>query len=148
MAVVDDEQWSKSCGAWGVAPVDRRPPAAISRGPGQWATANDYIPSLGTGVYFDSFQSLCAMGLFQLGVWPDVFLGGGGRRRGCRAPSVCRGPRVRLYFLSLSGSPAMYGWDSCLCIFSIRLCIRTSACTFSYLEQKCIIKKGNRQSPF
>ena len=55
--------------------------------PGRWATADGYIPSLGMGVYFDSFQSQRAMGLFQLGVMPNVFLDDGGRRRGFVASS-------------------------------------------------------------
>jgi hypothetical protein len=50
------------------------------RGPGRWATADGFIPSFATGVFFGSFQSLWAMGLFLLMVMPDVFFGGGGRR--------------------------------------------------------------------
>ena len=50
------------------------------RGPGRWATADVFIPSLVTGVYFGSFQSLWAMGLILLKVMPGVFFFGGGRR--------------------------------------------------------------------
>jgi hypothetical protein len=53
----------------------------LGRGPGRWATADGSIPSLGTGVYFDSFQSHQAMELFQLMVAHGVFAGGGRWRR-------------------------------------------------------------------
>jgi hypothetical protein len=43
-------------------------------------TADGFILSLGTGVYFDSFQSQHAMGLFQFAVMLEVFLAGDGRR--------------------------------------------------------------------
>ena len=63
------------------------------RGLGRWATADGFIPSFATGVFFGSFQSLWAMGLFLLKVLPGVFFGGGGRRRGRRVPSACSGSR-------------------------------------------------------
>lgn len=66
---------------------------SLGRGLGQWATADGSIPSLGTSVYFDTLQSQCAMGLFQLGDSPKAYLNGGGRRRGFRKSLVCRGPR-------------------------------------------------------
>jgi hypothetical protein len=50
------------------------------RGPGRWVTTDDFILSLKTGVYFNSFQSQHAMGIFQLAVMLEVFLDGGGRR--------------------------------------------------------------------
>jgi hypothetical protein len=55
---------------------------SLGRGLGRWVTADGFILSLGMGVYFDSFQSQRVMGLFQLAVMPEVFLDGGGRRRG------------------------------------------------------------------
>jgi hypothetical protein len=42
--------------------------------PGRWVTADRFILSLGTSVYFDSFQSQRAMGIFQLAVMFEVFL--------------------------------------------------------------------------
>jgi hypothetical protein len=72
----------------------------LGRGPGRWATADGSIPFFETGVYFDSFQSHRAMGFFQLAVLPVVFLDGGGRRRGFRAPSVRRDPVGFVVFFS------------------------------------------------
>jgi hypothetical protein len=65
----------------------------LGRGPDRWVTADGFILSLGTGVYFDSFQSQRAMGLFQFAVMLNVLLDGGGRRRGCRVASDFRGSR-------------------------------------------------------
>ena len=62
-------------------------------GLGRWATAEGFILPFATGVFFDSFQSLWAMGFFLLKVMPGVFFGGGGRRRGRRVPSACSGSR-------------------------------------------------------
>jgi hypothetical protein len=56
-------------------------------------TADGFIPSFETGVYFDSFQSQCAMGLFQLEVVSVLFDSGGDRRRRGWAASGCRGLR-------------------------------------------------------
>ena len=47
------------------------------RGLGRWATADGFIPPFATGVFFDSFQSLWAMGFFLLKVMLGVFFGGG-----------------------------------------------------------------------
>ncbi|CAN6331998.1 unnamed protein product [Urochloa humidicola] len=49
----------------------------LGRGPGRWATADGFISSSGTGVYFGSFQSQRAMELAQFTVALGVFLGGG-----------------------------------------------------------------------
>ena len=76
------------------------------RGLGRWATADGFIPPFATGVFFDSFQSLWAMGFFLLKVMPDVFFGGGGRRQGRRVPSACSGFRdfivISIFYLVLS----------------------------------------------
>ena len=52
----------------------------LGRGPGRWATADGFISSLVTSVYFGSFQSLWAMGLVLLKVMPGVFFFGGSQR--------------------------------------------------------------------
>ena len=57
---------------------------------GRCTVADGYIPFCGAGVNFDSFQSFCAMGRFQLVVGLDFFGGGGGRSRAC---SGCKGLR-------------------------------------------------------
>ena len=94
-----------------MAPVDARPPMA---------TFN-----------FDPFQSLRAMGLLQLkGVL--VFLsGGGGRRQGGRPEEVCGRSRSIFVIFVLVGSLAKFGWCSCSCILSVRVCIRIFSCMFS-----------------
>lgn len=48
----------------------------VRRDPGHCAVADRYILLFGAGVNFDSFQSLGAMGLFQL-VFGFDFYGGG-----------------------------------------------------------------------
>ena len=60
---------------------------------GRCTVADGYIPFCGAGVNFDSFQSLSAMGLFQLVAGLDFFGGGDGRRWRCRACSGCKGLR-------------------------------------------------------
>ena len=74
---IDGELRSRSRMGRGTALVDGRPPMASSR----------------RCVFFDSFQSLWAMGFFLLKVMPGVFFGGGGRRRGRRVPAACSGSR-------------------------------------------------------
>jgi len=94
------------------------------RSPGRWATADGFFN-------FDSSQSQRAMGLLQLkGVL--VFLsGGGGRRQGGRPEEVCGRSRSIFVIFVLVGSLAKFGWCSCSCILSVRVCIRISSCMFS-----------------
>jgi hypothetical protein len=61
--VVDGEPGFRSWMSCGAAPADGR-------------LADGSIPSLGTGVYFNSFQTQQAMELFQLMVAHGVFAGG------------------------------------------------------------------------
>lgn len=58
----------------------------LGRVPGRWTTAEGFI-------FFDSFQSQCAMGLLQLMVVFVFFVGGGGRRRGGRSLVDLEGSR-------------------------------------------------------
>ena len=69
----------------------------LGRGPGRWATADGFI-------YFNSYQSQHEMELLQLKVMPDVFDGGGGRRRGLRVLRIHGGFRTfDVFFPFLSG---------------------------------------------
>jgi hypothetical protein len=54
------------------------------RGPGRCSIAVGFIPSLMSGVYFDSIQSFNAKGLLQLRVPAVFFFGGIRHRRGGR----------------------------------------------------------------
>ena len=77
---VDGEFRSRSRMGRGATSVDGRPPMASSRRSRRVS-------------FFDSFQSLWAMGFFLLKVMLGVFFGGGGRRRGRRVPSASSGSR-------------------------------------------------------
>ena len=93
------------------------------RGPGRWPTANGFIPSLVTGVYFSSFQGLWAMGLVLLKVMPGVFFGGGGRRRGRRGSSACSGSRgfsvifIFFWVLSVVWLRQLFMYPSCTSLY-------------------------------
>ena len=63
------------------------------RCPGRCTVTDGFILFCGAGVNFDSFQSLSAMGLFQLVAGLDFFGGGDGRQWRCRACSGCKGLR-------------------------------------------------------
>ena len=63
------------------------------RCPGRCTVTDGFILFCGAGVNFDSFQSFCAMGLFQLVVGLDFFGGGGGRRWWSRVCYGCKSLR-------------------------------------------------------
>ena len=73
----------------------------LGRGPGRWATTDDFFNVDGF-FNFDSYQSLCAMGLLQLTVRLVFFFDGDGRRRGGRLRLVreeSRGISVNFLFV-------------------------------------------------
>ena len=94
---VDGGRLDRACSSLGGG--SRRRHAGIQelegsgRCPGRCTVADGYILFCGAGVNFDSFQSFCAMGLFQLVAGLDFFGGGGGRRWRCRVCSRCKGLR-------------------------------------------------------
>jgi hypothetical protein len=49
------------------------------RDPSRWVTADGFIPSSTTGVFFDSYESQWAMGSLQLKVVLILFFGAGGQ---------------------------------------------------------------------
>jgi hypothetical protein len=87
----------------------------LGRVPGRCATADGFF-------YCDFFQSLCAIGSFQLDVQFVFFFGGGRRRRGGRAPVVLEGSRVFdvlcSLFKVLSGS-----WSGQQFMYPVRMCL-------------------------
>jgi hypothetical protein len=93
----------------------------LGRGLGRWVIANGFIPFPMTGVYFDSFQSQRAMGLFQLMV-VFGFFDGSGRRRGGRSRMVREGSRGINVIFSLF-RVVREDWLGLLSLYPIRMCL-------------------------
>jgi len=103
----------------------------LGRGPGRWVIADGFIPFPMTGVYFDSFQSQCAMGLFQLMVVFGFFFDGGGRRQRGRsrmAHEASRGIDVIFFLFRVLRED----WLGQLSLYPIRKCLYSYApmCVF------------------
>ena len=75
-----------------------------------------------TGVYFDSFQSQCAMGLFQLMVVFGFFFDAGGRRQGGLSRMVHEGSRgIDVIFFLFR--VLREDWLGQLSLYPIRTCL-------------------------
>jgi hypothetical protein len=94
----------------------------LGRGLGRWVIANGFILFPMTGVYFDSFQSQRAMGLFQLMV-VFGFFDGSGRRWGGQSRMVREGSRGINVIFPCLGLFVKIGWDCCLYILYVCVCI-------------------------
>jgi hypothetical protein len=105
----------------------------LGRSPGRWVIADGFIPFPMTGVYFDSFQSQRAMRLFQLMVVFGFFFDGG-RPRGGRSRMVRKGSRGIEVIFSCLGFFVKIGWDSCLYILYVHVCIYMHPCMFSLIR--------------